>query len=586
MKEFEKGPIPVPYIENLRDLWTGSVRSFAQRPVFLTKPVKGQPYVPVSYSQFGNDITYFGTALMRHEMRRDKRVAILSETRYEWYVSYLAVLSGESIVVPLDKELTVPELATMLKQADVSCIIYSSRYAEKAFSAATDLPAMALLVCMDGMDVTVPLPGVSSVSFQEMIAEGRKFSDAGDDSLLTHPIDTDEMRILLFTSGTTAVAKAVMHSHGTIAANLMQMNSFFLVEPEDVFLSILPLHHTYECTCGFLCPLHRGAAIAMNEGLRYLTDNLRESRTTIFCVVPLMLDVVYKRIWKEIGKNPRQLRLVQIMRRISDGLRKVGIDIRPKAFARIREGFGPYLRLIVTGGAAVDTTVEKCMNAFGYLILQGYGLTECAPLLAFNAPDKHKEGTAGYPVPGVDIKIIDPDENGIGEICGSGPNIMLGYWNQPDETAAALEGGYFHTGDLGYVDQDGFVIIRGRKKNVIITKNGKNVFPEELEFMLARNPLVAKVLVSGELQPDGDTLVVAEIFPNMDASKEKNGGEIPDAAALRLMIAEVVKEANSHAAAFKMIHRFTLRDTEFPKTTSLKIRRANISQTTQTTQTL
>lgn len=557
MQEFKKGPIPVRNIENLRDLWVGTVRDYAQRPAFLTKPVKGQPYVPISYRQFGNDITALGTALIRRGFLQNKRVAILSETRYEWYVSYLAILSGDAVVVPLDKEQPLPELTTMLKQADVNCIIFSQRFADKAFAAAPGLPALELLVCMDDFD--------QSASFQYLLAEGQALLASGDDILLTHEIDSDEMRILLFTSGTTSAAKAVMHSHGTIAANLMQMNSFFLVEPEDVFLSILPLHHTYECTCGFMCPLHRGAAIAMTEGLRYIADNLRESKTTIFCVVPLMLDMVYKKIRKEIDKSAKQRLLVQAMLKISNSLRKVGIDIRAKVFARIKNSFGPDLRLIVTGGAAVDNVVEKGLNDFGYLILQGYGLTECAPLLAFNAPDKHKEGAAGYPVPGVDIKIINPDENGIGEIIGSGPNIMLGYWNQPEETAAALEGGYFHTGDLGYLDKDGFVFIRGRKKNVIITKNGKNIFPEELEFVLDRSPYVTESLVSGELQPDGDYLVVAEIFPNMEA--------IADTSDLQAVFANVVKEANSHVAVYKKIQKFKLRDSEFPKTTSLKIKR-------------
>lgn len=558
MQEFKKGPVPVRNIENLRDLWVGTVNDYADRPAFLTKPVKGQPYVPISYQQFGDDITTLGTALMRRGFLQNKRVAILSETRYEWYVSYLAVLSGEAVVVPLDKEQPLPELTTMLKQADVNCIIFSQRFADKAFTAAAVLPALELLVCLDEIDQP-------AVSFQNLLVEGRTLLASGDDILLTHDIDADEMRILLFTSGTTAVAKAVMHSHGTIAANLMQMNSFFLVVPEDVFLSILPLHHTYECTCGFMCPVHRGAAIAMTEGLRYIADNLRESRTTIFCVVPLMLDSVYKKIRREIDKSPKQRLLVGAILGISNGLRKIGIDIRAKVFAKIKNSFGPDLRLIVTGGAAVDSVVERGLNDFGYLILQGYGLTECAPLLAFNAPDKHKEGAAGYPVPGVDIKIVNPDENGIGEIIGSGPNIMLGYWNQPEETAAALEGGYFHTGDLGYLDQDGFVFIRGRKKNVIITKNGKNIFPEELEFVLDRSPYITESLVSGELQSDGDYLVVAEIFPNMEA--------IADSADLQAVFAKIIMEVNSHVAAYKKIQKFKLRDSEFPKTTSLKIKR-------------
>ena len=573
MQKFEMGPIPVREINDLRDLWVGSVSEFPERPVFLVKQVKGEPFVPIPYRQFGMDITSLGTALLRRAQTHDKRVAILSETRYEWYVSYLAVLSGEAIIVPLDKELPVLELTTMLRQADVSCIIFSKRFADKAFEAAASLPSLELLVSMDETVKPEALSDAALVSFQDLLSEGHSLVDAGDDFLLTHPIDADELRILLFTSGTTAAAKAVMHSHGTIAANLMQMNSFFLVTPEDVFLSALPLHHTYECTCGFMCPLHRGAAIGISEGLRYLADNLRESKTTIFCTVPLMLDMVYKKIWKEISKKPKQLRLVRTLLKTSNGLRKVRIDIRPKAFARIRQAFGPSLRLIVTGGAAVDSIVEKGLNDFGYLILQGYGLTECAPLLAFNAPDKHKEGAAGYPVPGVDIKIINPDENGVGEICGRGPNIMLGYWQQPEETAKVLEGGYFHTGDLGYLDKDGFVIICGRQKNVIITKNGKNIFPEELEFTLDRNPLVAESLVSGELQPDGDYLVVAEIFPNFENIKEMSGGAVPDSEALRVMFENVVKEANSHVASYKMIRRFALRDTEFAKTTSYKIKR-------------
>ncbi len=572
MQTTVQGLYPARPIANLRDLWTGSVQEFADRPVFLIKSVKGQPFAPVSYRQFGRDITSLGTALLNRGLARAKRVAILSETRYEWYVSYLAVLSGEAVVVPLDKELPVADLTSMLRQAEVNCIIYSQRLADKALAAAAGLPSLDLLVRLDDSRENVP-ESLPIVAFPALLAEGQAQFAAGDDRLLTHPINADEMRILLFTSGTTAAAKAVMHSHGTIAANLMQMNTFFLVVPEDVFLSVLPLHHTYECTCGFMCPLHRGAAIAICEGLRYLVDNLRETKTTIFCTVPLMLDLVYKKIGKEIRKNPRQQRLVQVILGLSNGLRKIGIDARARLFAKVRQGFGPHLRLIVTGGAAVDTVVEKGLNDFGYLILQGYGLTECAPLLAFNSPDKHQEGTAGYPVPGVDIKIIDPDANGVGEICGRGPNIMLGYWERPAETAAVLAGGYFHTGDLGYLNRDGFVVICGRKKNVIITRNGKNIFPEELEFVLDRQPLVAESLVSGELQPDGDYKVVAEIFPNLDAVRETAGEANPTPEYLQVLFAKVVKDVNSQVAAYKMIQKFTLRDTEFPKTTSLKIKR-------------
>lgn len=566
-------------IKDLREMLRGAVVEKQEHPAFLTKPVLGKPYVPVSYKDYGNDVDAFGSKLLQLGVVHDTRVAIFAETRYEWYVSYLSVVNGLGVVVPLDKELPVQEVRSMLERAMVSVVIYSPGRRDKILEAAKGLDFVKALVVMDNDVPTaagvLPAPAGEGLpmehSWEQIKNDGKELLAGGYRDFLDCEIDPNEMRILLFTSGTTDRSKAVMHSHATISANLMGMCQMIYMG-DDIVLSVLPLHHTYECTCGFLCQIYRGNTIAQSEGLRYLIDNLRESKSNLLLTVPLMAEAFHKRIWKSIDKKGKRS-TVEFALKLTRFLRKFGIDLRKKFFHDIQEGLGGYLDMLIVGGAAVNPQVLQDFTDFGILSVQGYGLTECGPILAVNRDVFYKNESAGLPIPGVEVKIESPDENGIGEFIARGPNIMLGYYGAPDLTAEAMKDGYYHTGDLGYITDENFVIITGRKKNVIVTKNGKNIFPEELEALLTRNPEIAEAVVSGEEEKDGDTRIVVEIFPDMEEMKTALGTPSPTEEEVKALLQTKVNEMNKVVSSYKAIRRVTVRNEPFAKNTTQKIKR-------------
>lgn len=582
-------------INDLRDMLKQSVENYGDKPAFLVKDVraserggspvvpaavadedpaaaaeKSMPYLPVTYKQYAKDVDAFGTKLKMLGLT-ENRVAILAETRYEWYVTYMATVNGVGVIVPLDKELPRVEIESLLNRSHADVLVYSKSKKRDIDAIRANIPAVRHFVCMDDL---AGAAAEGQASFWTWLQEGEKALAAGDQSFIQAPIDPEIMNILLFTSGTTAKSKAVMLSHRNICYNLQSMCSMLYIGPEDIFLSVLPLHHTYECTCGFLCPIYRGATVATCEGLRHITKNMQESKVTIVLVVPLMLELFYKRIMKSATADPKLAKKFRLGLKISGALRKIGIDKRRSLFERIHANFGGHLRFMIAGGAAIDPAIMKGLQDLGLACVQGYGLTECAPILALNRDVIFNNASAGLPLPGVEIRIIDKDENGIGEIIGRGPNVMLGYYEDEEATRAAIDkDGFFHTGDLGYLDKDNFVIITGRKKNVIITKNGKNIFPEEIEALLARSDYIAESLVSGIEDDEGDTRVTAEIFPNMEKIQETLGDAAATSEPVRQLIAEEVKKVNHMLATYKYIRSFTLRDVEFEKTTSKKIKR-------------
>ncbi len=564
----------VRHIRNLKEMLAQSISIWSDSPAFLTKPVRGEPYVPVSYRSYGEDVDRIGTALLGRGLGRGAAVAILSETRYEWYVSYLAVLNGEAIIVPLDKELPGEELRNLLERAHVRAIFVSPQQLPKLLPLLPDLDELEIVIHLGDEEpgfTAEQAPRQTFVSFTELMEEGRQALAEGDESFARVEIDPEEMRVILFTSGTTARSKGVMHNHRSLCKNLMAMCQMTDVHHPDVALSVLPLHHTYECTCGFLCQLYRGNAVAECEGLRYITKNMAEAKATIILVVPLMLEAFHKRIWSAIRADEKKARKVAFALRLSRFLRRIGIDIRKKLFAQIHENFGGALRMLISGGAAINPQVLADMEDFGFIAIQGYGLTECAPILALNRDIYSKHESAGLPLPGVDVKVLDPDENGIGEFAARGENLMLGYYEDPERTAEALVDGWFHTGDYGYIDEDGFVIITGRKVNVIVTKNGRNIFPEELEALLNRSEYVLESVVSGKPGRDGDQIVAVEIYPNHEAISARLGIAEPTEEQILELLRIAVREVNSQMPSYKAIRDISIRDREFTKNTSRKI---------------
>jgi long-chain acyl-CoA synthetase len=583
-------------IADLRDMLDSSEKLYAERTAFLIKdpravaasrasilarektepgPVaetgekseKARPYQPVSYKDYAADVRALGTYFFSQDLQ-GRRIAILGESRYEWYVTYLATLNGTGIVVPLDKELPQAEIASLLDRSKTDVLVYASSKAKEVAAIRGELATVKHYICMDSMRA----PG--DLYFWECLMAGQAALAGGNRAFLEAPIDPEALAVLLFTSGTTAQSKAVMLNHRNLCINLHAMCQMLYVDPGDVFLSVLPLHHTYECTCGFLCPIYRGACVAVCEGLRHITRNMQESKVTMMLVVPLMMELFYKRIMKAATADPKLAKKFRFGLKLSGLLRKVGIDKRRSLFAKVHDNFGGSLRMLIAGGAAIDPSILSGMRDLGIEAVQGYGLTECAPILALNRDIDFKDQAAGLALPGVEMKIIDPDENGIGEICGRGPNVMMGYYENEEATREAIDAdGYFHTGDLGFIDADGFVIITGRKKNVIIAKNGKNIFPEEIEFKLLQHDLIAECLVSGREDESGETVVRADIFPNEEKVRELLGEVALDSTDVRAEIDKIVRSVNHSMINYKYIREFDLRTVEFEKTTTRKIKR-------------
>ncbi len=558
----------VTEIHDLRDVIKKRVKEFPGNPVFLVKEKKGGEYVPVSTEKYDHDIDSLGTYFL-NTVRKGARIAIFAETRYEWYVTYLATTNGTGCVVPLDKELPVEDIENMLERAEVDIVVFSKSKKDIIDAVYGKVASVKHYICMD------ETKDERFLYFYDCLKQGEDKLAAGDKVFTEATIDPEEMTILLFTSGTTAKSKAVMLCQRNICKNLMSMFSMLYIDRNDVWLSVLPLHHTYECTCGFLGQVYRGTTVAICEGLRYIQQNLQEAKPTAILMVPIMLELFYKKIMKQVNSDPKTAAKLKKGIKIANALH-LSNKMRKKLFKQIHDVFGGRMRLIILGGAPVNPEVLKFFQDVGFLCVQGYGLTECAPILALNRDVAFKNEAAGLPLPGCTVKILNPDSDGIGEFISKGDNNFLGYYKDPENTAAALdEEGYYHTGDLGYIDKDGFCIITGRKKNVIIAKNGKNVFPEEIEYLLSLSPYVAESVVSGvEDEVKNDIVITATIFPDLEEVKAKLGTEDdPTEEQIEEILKQVVADTNERLENYKKIKKTVLRMTEFEKNTSKKIKR-------------
>jgi len=555
-------------IQNLKDMLESSVSIYKEKAAFLVKQKGEENYKPISFNQYKSNIYSLGTALINLGLK-DKKIALIGENRYEWAVTYLSVVNGTGIIVPLDKELPENEIENLLKRAQVSAIIFSGSKAEQIAEISKRIDFIKYYINMD-LDEDKD----SILSFKKLLDKGSALVESGDRSFIDAKIDENAMTSLLFTSGTTENSKAVMLSHKNICSNLMAMCQMVYIDDKDTFLSVLPLHHTYECTCGFLCQIYRGSTIAYCEGLRHIVKNLRESKTTIMLGVPLIFEAIYRQIWNQASKNPKTARKLKLGIKISNLLKKFNIDITKKLFAPIHENFGGHLRLFISGAAGIDPMVAKGFRDIGIKLIQGYGLTECSPILALNRDVDFKDDAAGVPLPNVEVRIANPNEEGVGEIIAKGPNIMLGYYENQEANENAFKDGWFYTGDLGYIDNDGFVHITGRKKDVIVTKNGKNIYPEEIEKLLNRSPYIKESLVYGKNdEVYGDVVVSAIIVPDMDYINEEFSEKPLSQEEINSLISKEIKAVNKSLVTYKYIKDFTLRETEFAKTTTKKIKR-------------
>lgn len=548
---------PVKLYTDLKQMLKSSVEEYGERTLFMQK--ENGAYRNISFTEYGADVNALGTELLARGFG-GKRIIVTGENCYSWVTVYMAVICGVGVIVPVDKEIPAEEIANIAKISEASAIIYSPKYAAK-------------IAGVDG--------AVTRISFDELsewIHAGRERIQNGDSSYLNAPIDPYVMNSLIFTSGTTGVSKGVMLSHHNIFFNMSEMCQMVNIGPGDVFLSVLPLHHAYECTCGFLCQIYRGSTVAFSEGLRYITRNMQEVHPTMILCVPLLLDTMYRKVWANIRKNGLEKK-VKAMIKVTNAIHpeKLRLAAKKKVFAAVHQSFGGKLRMLVSGGAAADPEILQGLRDLGISALQGYGLTECAPLAALNRDTFYNDSSAGLATPHALLDIYDMQEDGTGEIRYKGDNIMLGYYRMPELTAEVIRDGWFYTGDLGYLDKDGFLHITGRKKNVIVTSNGKNIFPEELETYLCRTPYISEAVVVGYMNSrKKDYDIVAILYPDYERLEETYGKHYT-AEQLDTELRRAVAEVNGIVQSYKRIETYLLRTEEFPKNASRKIKRAGIA---------
>ena len=551
---------------DLKDMLNQTGEVYGDRPAYIFKTEEKGKFRIITHKEFRENINALGTTLIQMGLK-DKRIAVISENRYEWELSYLAVVAGVGVIVPLDKALPDNELESLILRSQVEAIIYSSKY--DAIMNTLREKKNTNLKYFISMDLEENTQGIYAE--KALVEKGKKLLADGNKTYIDAKIDSEKMGIMLFTSGTTAMSKAVMLSHKNLVTNVMDIIQRFDLTDEDRFLSFLPLHHVFECTVGFLYPISIGGSIAFCEGVKHMAENIKEFEITAMISVPAVFDIIYRKVMKTIEKKGKLANLEK-GKKVSQFLLKMKIDLRKQLFKEVHESLGPKLKLVVTGGAALDPETEKGFNDLGFDVEQGYGLTETAPVIAAETPKCRRLGSIGKKFPSVEVKIDDPDEEGVGELMAKGPSIMLGYYENEEATKSALESdGWFHTGDLARIDKDGFIYISGRKKSVIVLNNGKNVFPEEIETLLNKVEGIKETFVFEKKEDDGDVKVCVEIVYDKELIKELY--HIEGEENIKEFLWDKVKEVNKLMPKYKYVREMVITEEPLIKTTTLKIKR-------------
>lgn len=558
----------VPKISSIQDMLLRSAKEYSDK--IALEDLTDYPIPKANYKELRDFVIRFGKALNEIGLKQRDHLAVIGENRVQWGITYLTAMTFNMVIVPIDKNLTTNEILNIIHESDAKAIVFSNTFKEMLLEKKSSLLKLKYLISMDEEKSDDEV-----FSMTELINKQNAYVDKLPD------IDPTEMAEIIFTSGSLGRAKGVMLSQKNLAANLMAMTSMIRISPEDRFLSVLPIHHTYECTCGFLCPLYAGASAHYARSLKTVVDDLQKVKATILLGVPLLYDKMFKRIYKGIQEDKLKSKIVPPLIKLTNIADAIGWKSAKKiVFSELHKRFGGSIRLFIAGGAAPDPKVAKGLREFGFNFVQGYGLTETAPIVALNRLYAFKDNAAGLPLPGVQIKINNPDQDGVGEIFIKGDNVMIGYYKNPKLTQEAFENGWFKTGDLGFFDEDGFLHISGRKKNVIIANNGKNVFPEEIEDLLNRSPFIQECMVYGEKDEKHDEVIAVQIVTDAEAFieySEKNNVQITPEL-VNNIISEEIKKVNKELANYKQIRKFYIRETEFEKTTTQKIKRYLVQQ--------
>ena len=564
--ELKKVFSPVRH-ENLRELLRYSAREFAGDDAFIVKTKKGKDvsYEHISFAAFYERVNQLGTALLLRGME-GKRIAIIGKNREDWVESYFAVLGGLGICVPLDKGLPYEELESSLARSYADVLIFDPAHKEQVEALkAAGTTKVSQYICMDETEGYLSIP--------QLRKEGENAGHADFEKYQNLPIDAKATSIILFTSGTTSMAKAVMLSHYNIVENVYAALLCEDIRRGDVSMAFLPYHHTFGST-GQIVMLAAGVVTTYCDGLKYLQKNIVEYKVSVFFCVPLLIESIYKKIMLTVKKEGLEKK-VNFGLKVSGLLLKLGIDVRRKLFKQILDQLGGNIRFVISGASAIDPEAIEGFNRFGITAVQGYGMTEASPILAAENHWERRPGSIGKAIPGVELAIDYPDAEGVGELIARGPNIMAGYYENPEETEKTLAGGWLHTGDLAYVDKDGYVSICGRKKNVIVLKSGKNVYPEEIELLISNLPYVEENMVFGQPRHDDgdekDLAICAKIVYKPDYMKETLG--LSSAEEIEACIRRDIDTINDQLPSYKQIFRLVITDQPMIKTTTGKVKR-------------
>ena len=515
----------------------------------------------ITYEQYINDIKSLGTSLIDLDA---KKVVVIGNNSYKWCTTYLATTTAGKVIVPIDKALTDVEIGNLIKRSEADTIVYEKKYQKAIDEVIKQGCNLKHQICMDAKSKK------DVISYDELLEKGKKLIENGNDKYDNVKINDNEMSIILFTSGTTNEPKGVMLSQNNICSNMTALEKYLKIYPTDTLLSFLPIHHTFECTITFLFGIYNGATVAFCDGLRYIQQNLKEYKVSVFVAVPLVLETMYKKIQKTL-KEQGKTELIEKMTKISNGLLKCHIDLRRIIFKKILDSLGGHIRIMLYGAAPMGKDTIVGYTNFGIEQIQGYGLTETSPVISAETNDRKRPGSIGLVLPNLECKIEEPDKDGIGEITVKGPSIMLGYYNNEKATKEVLKDGWFSTGDYGYIDEDGFVFITGRKKDVIVLRNGENVYPQEIEELINKIPYVKESIVYQRGQSKTDTMLCAKIVYDEEAIKQTFGEKTEEQ--YKEEIWKQIKEINKNLPLFKHIKKIEITTEELEKTTTQKVKR-------------
>ena len=571
-KKYENQRYDVKYVETIKEMIDASVEAFPDRVAYMYKDEHKEPFKTMTYAEFKAEQNAIGAALIERGFKGSK-IAVIGENSHRWALSYYSVVCGVGVIVPIDRNLEPGEITNLLERADVEAIFASPKLAPTVVPLLDELPLVKQVIIMAAPNDEVDelITDNRLITMSQLVAEGKELVAEGKQGYIDAQINADDLSTILFTSGTTGLAKGVMLSHRNLSQNVFNMSKYVHIPEAGRVLDVLPMHHVYEMTCTVMTSFYQGATVVICEGLKYIQKNFVEAECNIMLGVPLIFENIYRKIWTNAEKSGSTDKL-----RRAIGM-SMKLDLRnnravtKRLFKAVHGIFGESLHLLIAGGAAIDPNVIAEFEAMGLPMMQGYGMTENSPIIAVNQDRYGKAASVGKPMPGTEVRIIDKDSSGIGEVICKGPSVMMGYYKDAENTAKTIKDGWLYTGDYGYFDEDGFLYITGRKKNVIVTKGGKNIFPEEVEYYLLLSDYICEVIVYGKPEEVKDDLICTAImYPDYKALEEAGAENDEDKYKL---LKEAVEEANSKMPPYKRVKRIEIREDDFIKTTTLKIKR-------------